>query len=306
MLQSETSARRRNNDPEQDETRGRKSLVTSKDIREMERVLESEGFEVKALTWEQLGYEVGLEVSGKTIKRHMETTDYHKCIACRKGWVSPRTATRRVEYAAVMLERYPTKQHWEPVRFSDEVHFGYGPQGKLRIIRKPGQRYCMNCIQEADSPKDKDLKRQHCWAAYFYEVASNTNGKLSLEAYLEQILKSIVKPWIDSHPRFVLEEDGDTGHGTGPRNIVRIWKKENKLEYYFNCASSPDLSPTENMGQVPKQELRKYPRWDDHITRGLIYESWSHVSQEYINEKVSIMPERLIAVIDGEGKMTGN
>jgi len=42
MLQPETSARRRNNDPEQDETRGRKSLVTSKDIREMERFLESE------------------------------------------------------------------------------------------------------------------------------------------------------------------------------------------------------------------------------------------------------------------------
>jgi len=53
------------------------------------------------------------------------------------------------------------------------------------------------------------------------------------------------------------------------------------------------------MWQVSKQELRKYP------TRGLILEGWSHVSQRYINEKVSTMPERLKAVIDGEGKMTG-
>lgn len=30
-----------------------------------------------------------------------------------------------------------------------------------------------------------------------------------------------------------------------------------------------------------------------------------HVSQHFINEKVASMPERLDAVITGEGKMTG-
>ncbi len=129
--------------------------------------------------------------------------------------------------------------------------------------------------------------------------------QLTLKVYLEQILKPIVKPWIENHPRFVLEEDGDSGHGTGSKNIVRTWKQENKLEHYFNCASSPDLSPIESMWQVPKQELRKYPHWDDHTTKGLIYEGWSHVSQEYINEKVPTMPERLKAVIEEEGRMTG-
>ncbi len=238
MLQPEASARRRNNDPEHEETRGRKSLISDKDIREMERVLESEGFEARALTWEQLGFEVGLECSGDTIKRAMGTMNYHKCIACMKGWVSPSTATKRVEYAVIMLERYPEKEDWWPVRFSDEVHFEYGPQGKLRIIRKPGQRYCMNCIQEVNPLKDKDLKRQHCWAAvghnfksdiHFYDVPGNINGKLTLKLYLEQILKPIVKPWIENHSRFVLEENGDSGHGTGPKNIVRTWKQENKL-----------------------------------------------------------------------------
>jgi len=50
MLQSEIFARRRSHDSEQDETRGRKSLITLKDIREMKRVLKSEEFEVRALT----------------------------------------------------------------------------------------------------------------------------------------------------------------------------------------------------------------------------------------------------------------
>ena len=301
------------NDSEEFETRGRKSIVSTKDIREMERILE-EGFEARITTWQQLGFEAGLDCSGHTIRRVMGTMDYHKCISCRKGWVSPRTAAKRVDWATVMLERYPYQEDWHSVRFSDEVHFGYGSQGRLRIIPNPGERYCQDCVQEADFLKEKDLKRQHCWAAighnfkseiYFYDVPENGNGKMNMNVYLEQILKPIVKPWIDHHPRFVLGESSGTGHGIGRNNNIRAWKKENKLEHYFNCPSSPDLSPIENVWQVPKQELKKYPHWDDRIMKGLVYEGWSNVSTELINEKVASMPHRLRAVIDGGGNMTG-
>ena len=91
--------------------------------------------------------------------------DYHKCVACRRGWVSKNLAERRVEFARRMLAKYPTPEHWKKIRFSDEVHFGLGPQGKLMIIRKPGQRYCHNCIQEARKPDEADEKKLHAWAA---------------------------------------------------------------------------------------------------------------------------------------------
>ena len=67
----------------------------------------------------------------------MGMMDYHKCLACRKGWVNEKTARRRFDWAKVMLKRYPEKFDWHNVRFSDEVHFGWGPQGKLSIIRQP-------------------------------------------------------------------------------------------------------------------------------------------------------------------------
>ena len=51
----------------------------------MERILETEGIEARALTWEQLDYEVGLDCSGRTVQRAMGTMDYHKCVSCRKG-----------------------------------------------------------------------------------------------------------------------------------------------------------------------------------------------------------------------------
>ncbi len=185
MLQPESSARRFDtlikNNPFH-----RPRQITAEKLREMEIILVNEGIEARGLTWEQLGTEVGLDVPGRTVKRALGTLESHKCITCRKGWVSRKTADKRLEHA-----------------FSDEVHFGWGPQGKLLIIRKAGMRYCQDCIQEADEPAEKDKKRFHCWAAvgwnfkspiYFYEVPGDTNGKMSQQVYISQILDPIVKP----------------------------------------------------------------------------------------------------------------
>ena len=211
----------------------------------------------------------------------MGTMDYQKCIACTRGWVNKRTAGKRLDWARYMLEKYPEPNDWKCVCFSDKVHFGWGPQQKLRIIRKPGQRYCIDCIQEQDEPKAKDEKQFHYWAAigwdfksdiHFYDTG-NRNGKMSQKAYIDQILEPIVKPWIINGQNFVLEEDGDSGHGPGRgNNIVKQWKAEHGLKHYFNCASSSDLSPIENCWLPPKQILRKYPHWDDSTTKSLIYE----------------------------------
>ena len=93
------SARRLEKNSDAEETRGRKSLITPKQIREMERILETEGIEGRGLTWSQLGYEIGLDCNGRTIQRAMGTMDYHKCLSCRRGWVNNKTAAHRVEWA---------------------------------------------------------------------------------------------------------------------------------------------------------------------------------------------------------------
>ena len=87
------------NDPTRKETRGRKKVNTPEQIREMEMILENEGLEGRGLTWEQLGMEVGIEATKLTIKNTMGSLDYHKCLACQRGWQSPRSCANRMEYA---------------------------------------------------------------------------------------------------------------------------------------------------------------------------------------------------------------
>ena len=64
----------------------------------------------------------------------MGAMDYHKCLACRKGWCDEKTKTKRLDVCEIWKERYPEEEHWYSVRFTDECHYGFGPQETLRIL----------------------------------------------------------------------------------------------------------------------------------------------------------------------------
>ncbi|EDU42948.1 HMG box protein [Pyrenophora tritici-repentis] len=308
--------RTHHNDPTTEEKRGRKPKLSQKDLERCDRFLQDVGWDGRVLTWPQLAEELQLDVSGNTLRSVLGSMDYHKCIACTKGWVSRKLAKKRVEHSETMLALKPTAEDWRDVRFSDEVHCRVGPQGKLRIIRKPGERYCSDCIQEQLNRDDeRTWETSHIWGAVgynfksnltFYSNPTNRNGKLSLHVYRDQILEPVVKKWVQNDPPFILEEDNDSGHGGGSSsNIVATWKRQNNLDFFFNCSNSPDLSPIENCWQVMKQHLKKFPHWDEFETRELASEGWQKVSQSFINERINQMPERLQACIDMEGRMTG-
>lgn len=273
---SQPDPRRLGNSRIRKETRGRPSKITQRDLRALEHIIQSSGQEGRLLSWEGLAIEAGIEASARTIQRAMGTMAYRRCIACQKSWISPSLATKRLQWAKDMLLKYPTKYHWRHVRFSDETHLGYGSQGRIWVIRKPGERSCPDCIQEIKAPKQKDEKRLHAWACVGYNYKSklykydcgNSNGKMTQKVYIELLKQECLK-WPKD---WVLEEDGDSGHGPGQSNPVQKWKKDNGLKHYFNCAYSPDLSPIENAWIAPKAFLRKYGHWDDDSVWALALE----------------------------------
>jgi hypothetical protein len=331
-----TSARRHHNDPTVKENRGRKAMISEEDIKRLEKIIWENGFEGRTLTWNMLAEEAGIPgekpgefLSGKTIQRHLGQYGWRHCVACRKSFLSKELKKKRVKWAKDMLAKYPTPKDWYRVRFSDEVHFSFGPQGRLYILRKPGERDCPDCIQEQEQKKKKKGKKRkqdeesdldyklHAWAAigynfkselHFYD-AGNSNGKMNHITYKEQILEKVVKPWLEhgGGADFVLEEDGDSGHGYGAgSNIVKQWKEDYGLKTYKNSAGSPDLAPIENCWQVPKQYVKKHPHFDLDTLKELAREGWEQLSQETINKWVEEMPRRLQDCINSEGKMTGH
>lgn len=57
--------------------------VTPKQLHECERLITEYGLYGRSMTWEQLAYEAEIEVTGRTLAKHMGLINYRRCIACR-------------------------------------------------------------------------------------------------------------------------------------------------------------------------------------------------------------------------------
>lgn len=308
-----------------EETRGRPKALSDDDLAVLEKFIESEGFDARTTPWEAMPAAAGLDLdpppSRKTIQRALKTRDFRFCVACQKSWISSKLGDVREEYCRTMLERYPLKEDWHHVRFTDETHFGYGPQGKIYVCRRPWERECPDCLVEKKQPErelDARQKRFHAWAAvgyggfkdglHWYEVPSNVNGKMNLQTYHDQILQPIVGAWVAQGDSFVLEEDNDSGHGgTRGNNIVRRWKQANNITSMFNCPSSPDLiaGPIEKAWSAPKEYVRRQPHWDEETLKSAAQEGFDKLSENTVNGWIDDIPKILKRCADNRGSITG-
>ncbi|KAL2126551.1 hypothetical protein VTI74DRAFT_705 [Chaetomium olivicolor] len=113
------------------ETRGRKRKLDREALAQIERCVEQGGFDGRTLPWEAIpsAADLDIEISGRTVRRAVGELNFRRCIACERQYRSQQSKDQRVEYSRLMLERYPEPKDWYHVRFSDESHFGWGPQG---------------------------------------------------------------------------------------------------------------------------------------------------------------------------------
>ena len=125
---------------------------------------------------------------------------YQRYLAYRKGWVTEKITKLRVKFAEEMLTKYPNPEDWYNIRFSDEVHLGFGPAGRIYVIRKPSEVNYPDCMQHENAPKKQDEKKVHAWSAigkdfkaplHFYN-AGNSNGAMTMTCYLDLLKKEVV------------------------------------------------------------------------------------------------------------------
>jgi hypothetical protein len=135
----------------------------------MESILKGLNNEEKFITWDALGYEAEVNTCEKSISGRMKQEHSHrKYIDCKHHQISDEERARRIEFAKRILAKYSNLEDWIRFRFSDEVLFGLGLQGRIMIIQKLGERYYPKCIIEEREP-DKKL---HAWAAVGYDFKS--------------------------------------------------------------------------------------------------------------------------------------
>jgi hypothetical protein len=136
------------NNPFADETRGRKKKLSDVDLDKIESLLWNNGIEGRRLSKQALLMESGVEVdcSDSTILRALGQRDWRRCVACQCSFVDSKLQERRVQEAKKSLGPRPRPEDWRHIRFSDEFHVSAGASGRTWILRKPGERYCPDCI----------------------------------------------------------------------------------------------------------------------------------------------------------------
>ena len=106
FLQNDSFLHQLYNNFNRKKTRGRPRVISAEKFQEIERILQKKGIKARAMTQEQLGYEVRLECTGKTVKNAMGSMHYCKCVAYKKGWVNEKTARDWKSWVEVMKEKY--------------------------------------------------------------------------------------------------------------------------------------------------------------------------------------------------------
>lgn len=297
------------------ERRGRPSKISPDDIHNVEEAIKEHLWDVRTMNWDLVAFEtLGDRCQGHTLQRAMGVMDYHKCIVCLRGWVHPKLAKKRVEFAQAKLRWKPASEDWDDVYFSDQFHGGWGPTGKARIIRRPGERICRDCLND-DEPLDRNLRKVNGWVAAGYGhkskmvVFSNDYLKdhLTIELYKSKILEPIVGPWIEEvqlgrRKPFWLGEDRNQVIGPSRKGVVNDWKTTHNLQCYLNCAGSPDLAPLEHCWHPVDATTGKYAQWDDASVNELMAEGWEQDNQEKINVQIRSMPDRLRRCIERGGE----
>ncbi|KAL8798935.1 MAG: hypothetical protein Q9200_007666 [Gallowayella weberi] len=122
--------------PRKPETRGRHRTYTQEEKEKMIHTVQEHRIDGKRLTFaEVLGAAnidtAGLRYEDRTIRKLFQEEHFHHRIAVQKKWLDEATAQLRCDFANDMLEARPEPKDWEDVRFSDECHFGWGPEGKI-------------------------------------------------------------------------------------------------------------------------------------------------------------------------------
>lgn len=320
MLQA--SPARPTPDQPKKERRGRRVKILKADVRCMEEILKTEKVNNQGGSWQELASRAGLtgerHVHSHTLRNMMQDLEYHRCTTCKNNWLAPHIRSGRKVFAQQYLDW--TVADWKFVRFSDKIHFGFGPNGKVRVLRRHGERSCVDCMQEGADPLPREKKPDkllHAWAMVGWNYKSPLywfdtkfpDGRMNQQEYIDLILTAIVKPMLQSGEVFLLEEEHDETHGPKDNgNQVRKWKEQNGLNYYINAPKSPDLIVIDDafrsLGQfLSKQDVSD---WTEETLKEHLEDCWeNHVPQSHINRKVEGMRSRMQEVLDADGEMIG-
>jgi transposase len=188
-------------------------------------------------------------VSRTTLKRALHRLGFYGRKAAKKLDISPRNRLQRLRWCKSRISYSITD--WSRIIFSDEVRFGFRPDGGVIVWRTLGERFSPGCTTAISTSRSSIM----FWGCISYEgvgLLLPCSNRMTSYEYISVMSAAA----INSLPSFnlIYMDDNAPIHRS---ILVRLWKQEHGIETLQWPPYSPDLNPIENVWAFLKRQLNK-------------------------------------------------
>src|SRR6201996_6642568 len=130
---------------------------------------------------------------------------------------------------------------------------------------------------------------------------------MNSKRYKEQVLEGVlVNYWAkmkEEREDLMFQQDGARSHTS---KATKKWFRQHNIPLFPHPASSPDVSPIDNVWHVLKTHVRALPHPPTTIQEliNVVNHIWDHLPLSDINKYTSSMPARVQAVLEANGGPT--
>lgn len=243
-------------------------------------------------------------ISGLTVRRRLHEYE----LQSRRPAIGPLLTREHRLARAHFAQEYQqwTPARWGTVLFTDESRFTlHGPDGRQRVWRRRGERFAAATISPRVPYGGGSVM---VWAGISLEARTELHfvngGRITGVRYVEEILQEYVVPF--AHfvgPHFMLLHDNARPHTA---QVVHQYLHEVGIRLLAIPARSPDLNPIEHVWDELGRRIRHRDQAPTTLREleNVLSEEWENISQEYIANIISSMPNRLGEVRTARGGVT--
>jgi transposase len=229
----------------------------------------------------------GLDVSYRTIGRHLADSGYRKNLPRATPMLTADHKRKRIEWAQKHLN-----DDWSDTIFTDETAF--------QLFRNTLERWYKG--QRPIRPMPKDRTKIFAWGGFCLE------GKTSLycfseimdaEFYVDILRRQLpeIEDLLGDEWRF--QQDNDPKHTS---RLAKNFLRDNMPEVIDWPSNSPDLNPIENLWSIVKRNVEKKMPKNISDLRQFMVQEWDDIPQSTLIGLVESMKRRCELVIEGNGE----
>lgn len=231
--------------------------------------------------------EKGINVSYRTIARHLSSIGYKKNLPKATPMLTEVHKQKRVEWA----QKYRNK-HWNRVLFSDETAF--------QLFRNTVERWYKDVLPIRPMPKDR--RKIFAWGGFC------VMGKTSLFCFRQTMDAELYVKILEKHlpeinrmlgDRWRFQQDNDPKHTS---HLAQDFLENHFPEVIEWPSNSPDLNPIENLWNIVKNKVEKRMPKNLNDLERFMAEEWNNIPKTVLTNLIKSMKHRCDLIIESGGE----